>query len=220
MVLMSPVVIAYGLLLLVVLGLWLAGRQIYRAVRDWRDGLQIVQGFMLHPKLHYHAGHTWIMPLGDGTVRVGIDDFGRKIVNGLSGMKLPPKGSTVVEGEVAVHLDCGSRRAKLLSPVDGVVVEINEALVQGGALPDEVEQDPYGKGWLFTVQVPDQRFMRLPTSATAKEWLKWEADKLSLLVHRDLGVLAADGGELISKPSATLNEEQWQALTRTFFHAG
>ena len=219
MVLMTPVVLAYGVLLVVAFGLWLVGRRLYRAARDWRDSLQTVEGFLLHPGLHYHAGHTWVMALGGGTVRVGIDDFGRKIVDGIRGMKLPSRGSKVVEGEVAVHLDCGTRHAKLLSPVDGVVVEVNEALVRGGALPDEVEQDPYGKGWLFTVMVPDRRFMRLPTSATAREWLKWEADRLSLLMHRELGALAADGGDLISKPSATLSEEQWQALTRTFFHA-
>jgi glycine cleavage system H protein len=210
-------VLAYGLLLLAVFGLWLAGRHIHRAVRDWRDGLQIVQGFRLHPRLHYHAGHTWVMPLSNGLVRVGIDDFGRKIVDGVRGMKLPSKGSKLVEGEVAIHLQCGKRQAKLLSPVDGVVVEVNEALVRGGALPDEVERDPYGEGWLLTVKVPDRRFMRLPTRATAKEWLGWEADRLSLLMHRELGVLAADGGDLISKPSVMLNEEQWQALTQTFF---
>lgn len=218
MVLMTPVILAYGVLLLGALALWLLGREAYRRARDWRSGLQEVGGFLLHPGLHYHSGHTWVMPRRNGTVRVGIDDFGRRLVDGIREVKLPSKGSEVMEGEVAVRLECGEKEAKLLSPVDGVVVDVNEALTTEGALPAEVEQDPYGSGWLFSVMVPDEKFARLPTRAAAREWLKWEVDRLSLLLHRDLGLMAADGGDLISKPSEMLNNEQWQALTRTFFH--
>ena len=217
MVLMTPIVLAYGLLLLAAFGLWLAGRGMRRSIRDWKDGLQTVGGFVLHPRLHYYPGHTWVMPWRKGTVRVGIDDFGRRLADGIRGVKLPPKGSEVAEGEVAVELRCDGKEAKLLSPVDGVVVDVNESLTKNGALPTDVERDPYGRGWLFSVRVADKKFTRLPTNAAAREWLRWEADRLSLLLHRDLGLVAADGGDLISKPSAALNEEQWKALTRTFF---
>jgi hypothetical protein len=50
------------------------------------------------------------------------------------------------------------------------------------------------------------------------EWLKEETGRLSLFLHSELGVTIADGGELVSKPPAMLSEEQWEALTRAFFH--
>ena len=220
MALMIPVVLAYGLALLVALGLWLAAKWVFRAVRDWRNGLQEVGGVTLHPALHYHSGHTWVMPRKDGTVRIGIDDFGRRLLDGVRDVRLPAKGSEVVEGEVAIHLGCGKKQAKLLSPVDGMVVEINEALTRGGALPTNLEDDPYGKGWLFSVKVPDKKFVHLPTSAMAREWMKNEVDRLSFLLHQDLGLVAADGGDLVSRPSGVLSDEQWRTLTLSFFGTG
>lgn len=219
MILMIPLTIAYGLLLLGAIALWVLAWKFFRLARDWRSGVQKVGSFFLHPGLYYHRGHTWVMPQRDGTVRIGLDDFGRRIVDGIRKVELPPKGATVVEGEVAVHLKCGKRQAKLLSPVDGVIVEVNESLMKGGALPDDLERDPYGDGWLFTVRVSDRKFANLPTGTSATDWLRWEEDRLSHLLHQELGVMAADGGDLISRPASLLGEESWATLTRTFFHA-
>lgn len=177
-------------------------------------GLQDVKGFLLHPGLYYHPGHTWVMPQEDGTVRIGLDDFGWRLVGGIHRVNLPPEGSLVLEGEAAVQLDCGKKRAKLLSPVDGVVTALNKALIEEGLA---MELDPYGNGWLFTAKVPDERFTRLPTGDAAIEWLKQETDRLSLFLHRELGVTVANGGELIPKPPAMLSEEQWETLIRFFF---
>lgn len=204
-----------SLLLLGMLGLFLLGEKGYEKAWHWRMGLQEVGGFLLHPDLYYHRGHTWVMPQGDGTVRIGLDDFGRRLVDGIRRVILPPNGSMVLEGEAAVQLDCGTKRAKLLSPVDGVVTAVNEALTREGSA---LERYPYGKGWLFTARVHDQRFTRLPTGAAAMEWLKREAGRLSLFLHRELGVTAADGGDLIPTPPAMLSDEQWETLIRAFFY--
>jgi len=204
-----------GLLLLTLWGLFLLGEKGHERVRHWRMGLQEVKGFWLHPGLYYHPGHTWVMPQGEGTVRIGLDDFGRRLVDGIRKVNLPPEGSLVLEGEAAVRLDCGKKQAKLLSPVDGVVTAVNEALAEDGEV---LERDPYGKGWLFAARVPDRRFTRLPTGDAAKAWLERETDRLSLFLHRELGMTAADGGELIPKPPSMLSEEQWETLVRTFFY--
>lgn len=207
-----------ALVSLLLVGMWalfLLGEKGRDKARRWRMGLQEVRGFLLHPGLFYHPGHTWVMPQGNGTVRIGLDDFGRRLVDGIRRVSLPPKGSLVLEGEAAVQLDCGKKRARLLSPVDGVVTAVNEALTEEG---EALERDPYGKGWLFTARVPDQRFTGLPTGSTAMEWLERETDRLSLFLHRELGVMAADGGELIPKPPAMLSEEQWETLIRAFFY--
>lgn len=178
-------------------------------------GLQEVKGFLLHPGIYYHPGHTWIMPQEEGTVWIGLDDFGRRLMGGIQRVSLPREGCLVLEGEEVVQIDAGKKRAKLLSPVDGVVTAVNKTLTEEGSA---LELDPYGKGWLFTAKVADQRFMRFPIGDAAIEWLKQEIDRLYLFLHRELGVTVADGGELIPRPPAMLTEEQWETLIKAFFY--
>lgn len=205
----------FCLLLLGVWGMILLGEKTRERARRWTVGLQDVGGFLLHPGLYYHPGHTWVMPQGDGIVRIGLDDFGRRLVDGIRRVRPPSKGSIVLEGEETVQLDCGRKQTKLLSPVDGVVTAVNEALTKEGSA---LERDPYGNGWLFTAKVSDQRFTRFPTGVAATEWLRRETDRLSVLLHKELGVTAADGGVLIPKPPGILSEDQWENLTRAFFY--
>lgn len=211
--------IALALIALFLIGIWgllLVGEKSHAIATRWLLGLQEVRGFLLHPRLFYHPGHTWVMPEGNGTVRIGIDDFGRRLIDGICNVSLPAKGSQLTEGELAVQLHCGGRKVRLVSPVDGVVTAVNKPLTKDGAV---LERDPYGKGWLFTAKVSDQKFMDFPTGAAAMEWLMREIGRLSVFLHADLGVTAADGGELISKPPLMLSDEQWENLIRTFFHA-
>ncbi len=213
-------ILAFSLALacLLIVGLWflvVAGEKGRVRARRWKMGLEDVRGFLLHPGLFYHPGHTWVMPQGNGTVRIGIDDFSRRLVDGVVKVELPPKGSRVRQGRVAVQLDCGEKRARLLSPVSGLVTAVNDSLAKGGSA---LERDPYGKGWLFTAEVANQRFKKLPTGAAATEWLKREIGRLSVFLQGELGVTAADGGDLIPKPPRVLSKEQWENLVETFFH--
>ncbi len=207
-----------ALLLLGLLGLFLFGLKSHKKAHRWRMGLQRVRSFFLHPRLYYHPGHTWVMSQRDGTVRIGLDDFGRRLVDGIWKVSLPEQGSMVVEGEPAVQLNCGKKRAMLLSPVDGMVIHVNKALTREGLVPVDLEQDPYGKGWLFTAKVPNKRFTRFPTGTDAAEWLDGEADRLSLFLHEEVGTTVADGGELIPNPAEMLSEKEWRVLTTAFFH--
>lgn len=205
-----------ALLLIGIWGLILVGEKSHEKARRWLLGLEEVRGFLLHPRLFYHPGHTWVMPEGNGSVRVGIDDFGRRLVDGIYTVSLPAKGAQVVEGKGAVQLDCGRQKAQLVSPVNGVVTAVNKSLTKNGA---PLERDPYGRGWLFTARVADQKYTGFPTGAAAVEWLMQETGRLSFFLHSELGLTAADGGELIPKPPVMLSDEQWENLIRTFFRA-
>lgn len=184
--------------------------------RNWRRGLKSVEGFLLAPGVYYHPGHSWVMPENDGTVRVGLDDFGRKLVDGIQEVGLPEKGSLIRAGKAAVRLGCGNKEADLMSPVDGVVTEVNARATKGSA----VERDPYGKGWLFKAKALNKTYTGFPIGPTAVEWLKAETGRLAGFLNKELGMTAADGGELIAKPPAMLNDEQWKILVKTFFYNG
>ena len=212
-------ILAFGMTVvcLALLGVWgmvLAGEWGYERVRRWKAGVRELRGVLLHPGLFYHPGHTWVMPQGSGMVRIGLDDFGRRLVDGVHRVELPRKGARVHEGEPVVTLDCGKKRARLLSPVDGVVTAVNEPLAQEGLA---LERDPYGSGWLFAVRVRDRKFASLPTGEAAVEWMKRETGRLSVFLHGELGVTAADGGDLVPRPPDMLSDEQWDNLVTDFF---
>jgi len=205
-----------AVIFLLLFGVWnllllqATGRQ---KARNWRRGLQSVEGFLLDPNLYYHPGHSWVVAENDGTVRVGLDDFGRKLIDGIQEVFLPGKGSSLRAGKAAVRLSCGKKHADLMSPVSGVVTELNAR----AAKDSTVDSDPYGKGWLFKARVRDTDYTQLPTGVAAVEWLKAEAGRLAGFLNKEIGMTAADGGELIARPAAVLSDEQWKSLVESFF---
>jgi hypothetical protein len=56
----------------------------------------------------------------------------------------------------------------------------------------------------------------LPVGEQARSWLRAEGERLTLFYEEQLGMAAADGGELIGSPETLLSDAQWKALTRSF----
>lgn len=99
---------------------------------------------------YYMADHGWAQIEKDGTVRVGMDWVFRKTIGDVVNIDLPYEEDEVQQGKVCVRITTPStmRIHKFWSPVSGKVIEVNEEVNRDTAL---VEQDPYGKGWLFRV---------------------------------------------------------------------
>ena len=76
---------------------------------------------------------------GPDLVRVGVDDFARKLVGRVEGVELPRVGDKVVQGEPAWVLQRGDRRASMLSPFSGEVVEVNPRVAED---PSVVQASP------------------------------------------------------------------------------
>ncbi|HLC26546.1 MAG TPA: glycine cleavage system protein H [bacterium] len=178
-------------------------------------GLQKVDGFFWHPDLFYHSGHAWAKLEEDGAIRVGVDDFAQKLMDGARKVSLPHEGAWVWTGESAMEVECGLRKARIASPVDGIVVEVNEGLNRDGS---SLNQDPFGRGWTFLVKPVSGKFRNLLSGDVAREWLEREIERLYQFFYTELGASAADGGELVSRPASKLHDREWRALTRTFFH--
>lgn len=189
-------------------------RDAHRGRHRRRVPLRHVRGIALHPGFFYHRGHTWVMPYAVEEARIGLDGLGQRLLQGAAKIQLPARKSLLQEGRAAVRVDCGDRHAWLVSPVDGVVAAVNEDLLDDVSL---LSRDPYGDGWLLAVRLRDDSFATLPTGSSAAEWLRAETDRLGSLLHDDLGPTAADGGELVGAPAASLDSAQWEALAEAFF---
>ena len=96
-------------------------------------------GVNLHPKRLYHRAHTWVEPLQDGTVLVGLDGVAARCLGRPDHVDLPEPGRVLRAGERAVTCGRGHLRARIPSPVAGTVLE----------------QGDVREGWLYLVQPSD-----------------------------------------------------------------
>ena len=101
--------------------------------------------------LRYSAEHEWVdesSPVKVGLSAVAVDALGDVVY-----LDLPEAGATVTAGEVCGEVESTKSVSELFAPVSGTVVDVNAAVVDE---PGLVNSDPYGDGWLFTVEVTDE----------------------------------------------------------------
>jgi glycine cleavage system H protein len=110
--------------------------------------------FILPEKYCFHQGHSWAWPVGGNVVKVGMDDFAHRLLGRPDGIDLPGLGTRLLQGERGWELRVGAVSVGMLSPVEGEVVGVNYEVVDS---PEILCADPYERGWLLEVQVPEQR---------------------------------------------------------------
>lgn len=98
--------------------------------------------------LKYTAEHEWI--LIEGTVAtVGITAYAAEKLGDIVFVELPTVGSTLAEGTVVGEIESTKSVGELFAPVNGTVVEANQAVSDS---PELVNSDPFGEGWLIKVE--------------------------------------------------------------------
>lgn len=174
-----------------------------------------VAGYQLPESLHYHRGHTWARPIGAATVAVGLDDFARRLLGSASKVAPPAVGTWVRQGAPAFGVTVDGRSAELLSPVEGEVVEVNEALRDHPSLPID---DPYGRGWVFKVRPSDLRasLHNLFSGSLARRFTEDAREALDLRLMALSGSVLQDGGEPVADFAMHLAPRDWQRLVGEF----
>jgi glycine cleavage system H protein len=99
--------------------------------------------------LKYLESHEWARVESDGTITVGISDHAQEALGDLVFVEVPEVGRNVNKGTAAAVVESVKAASDVYSPISGVVTQKNEAL--DGA-PELVNEDPYGKGWLFKLK--------------------------------------------------------------------
>lgn len=176
----------------------------------------MVAGFQVPENVRYHAGHTWALSESRELVRVGIDDFASKLIGKIESISLPQRGRWVRQGQKIWTIFRDGKSVDMVSPIEGTVTDINEAVVRN---PELARQDPYGEGWLLTAQAPDSKinFRNLMGGSLARLWTESSALRLHSRMPAMAGALAQDGGVAVDDISAHLPGEDWAALTSEFF---
>jgi glycine cleavage system H lipoate-binding protein len=176
-----------------------------------------VGGFELAEGLYYHEGHTWARPEHGGRVRIGLDDFARKLLGRLTQLTVPAIGQAVKQGTAAFELKRNGLRVRALAPLDGVVTHVNYQVLDE---PSLIQEFPYETGWLFIVEPTRLRkdLKNLYFGDEAQRYLEEERERLFARVHRDTQI-AADGGSTIEDITRDLKEEEWTRLVSEFLRS-
>jgi glycine cleavage system H lipoate-binding protein len=168
----------------------------------------------MRPDTHLAPGHTWVAPRRRGAVTVGLDEVAERILPSATAVELPARGMEVHKGDPIAVIRAGRRAIRVSAPVDGTVVAVNHGVRRN---PGHVKADPYGRGWLFALAPRDDGWRELPSGPAADLWVSAERRRLARFVEDELGLAAADGGELLAPAPALLGEDGWRRLVAAFF---
>ena len=101
-------------------------------------------------ELRYSSDHEWLRVEAE-TVRVGITDFAQDNLGDVVFVQVPEVGAHVAAGDSFGEIESTKSVGELFAPVDGEVVEANQAVIDA---PELVNSDPFGEGWLIKVTAP------------------------------------------------------------------
>lgn len=101
--------------------------------------------------LKYTETHEWVASEAEGTLAIGITDHAQEVLGDIVFLELPPAGKRYAQGEACAVIESVKAASDIYMPVAGVVVAVNEALVQA---PQAVNADAYA-AWMFRIK-PDQ----------------------------------------------------------------
>jgi glycine cleavage system H protein len=101
--------------------------------------------------LKYTAEHEWVRVNGD-VARVGITDFAQDSLGDVVYVQLPDAGVDVVAGASISEIESTKSVSDVYAPLTGLVLAVNDALTEK---PELVNQDPYGDGWMFEIEMND-----------------------------------------------------------------
>jgi len=160
-------------------------------------------------------GHTWAAISQDGTVKVGIDDFAKKLIGKIDDISFPNLGMNVQKGQPLFSLKQGKRTVNFNSPVSGLVSKLNHDL------RDDIHAldfSPYEKNWLCSIDAEklDTEIAELKIGKNAVAYYQEEIDRF---VKQMKEMLKEEKGndDLYWGEIEKLEEKNWYIITGDFF---
>jgi glycine cleavage system H protein len=99
--------------------------------------------------IKYLKSHEWVRIEGDGTITVGISDHAQHALGDLVFVDAPEVGKECKAGDACAVVESVKAASDIYSPASGEVIASNADL---GATPELINQDPYGKGWIYKLK--------------------------------------------------------------------
>jgi glycine cleavage system H protein len=99
--------------------------------------------------LKYTKDHEWVLIEGD-VATVGITDFAQKELGDIVYVEVETLDQTLAKDEVFGTVEAVKTVSDLFLPLSGEIIEFNDELESN---PEDVNADPYGKGWMIKLKI-------------------------------------------------------------------
>ena len=162
-------------------------------------------------------GHCWASVGQDGTAKIGVDDFAKKVIGKIDGIELPNLGMSIKKGQNLFGIKQGSKYIQFKSPVSGQVSKINTELEDN---LDLLDITTYEKYWLCTIDADnlDTELKDLKIGNTAVTFYHEEIDRYQNTIKKNLS--SSENGEkngLFVGEMENLDKFQWEEMSKQFF---
>ena len=101
--------------------------------------------------LRYHPEHDWARIEGD-VATFGVTWYAQDALGEVVFYEPPEVGKSVSKDEAYAEVESVKAVSDVFAPLSGEVVEVNAALEDA---PEQINEDPYGSGWLVKVKLSD-----------------------------------------------------------------
>ena len=103
--------------------------------------------------LKYTKRHEWLkLDESGNTAAVGITDYAQDKLGSIVFVEFPDVDTKVMAGESLAVIESVKAVSDTYAPVDGVIVSVNEALLDQ---PEIINEDPYGDGWMVKLELAE-----------------------------------------------------------------
>ena len=102
--------------------------------------------------LKYTASHEWVKTEADGTISIGITQHAQELLGDMVFVEAPSVGRKLKAREECAVVESVKAAADVYAPVSGEVIAANSDL---DGSPENINSDPYGKGWIVKVALTD-----------------------------------------------------------------
>jgi glycine cleavage system H lipoate-binding protein len=172
-------------------------------------------GYLVPRDYYIHTGHGWARVEYGGRVRIGLDDFGNRLVGRADKFRLPSLGTRFKTADESFILSREGHEAGVKVPLSGVVTAVNQKLLDH---PECANADPYSAGWVVLIDPMELKsdLKDLAFGVESVKFIEAEAERLLSMIADDPKAAAATGGEPISDVYGAFKEKGWDTLVKSF----
>ena len=174
---------------------------------------QDIKGFKIRKNYFYHYGHTWVKKENEGMVKIGIDSFASKLLGNIQDLQLLSDTYILNSGKPFMRFQCADKTGLLISPVDGAILTLNEAILNNKEI---INKEPYDTGWLLYANIKNDGLKWLLNDELAKKWMEIEVERLHSIIRQDIGTTLTDGGNIPENLVSMVDEAEWKTLMKAF----
>jgi glycine cleavage system H protein len=103
-------------------------------------------------ELKFLSTHEWALVEGN-IATIGVSDHAQELLGDLVYVELPEQGSTVAAGDSVGVIESVKAASDTYAPLSGEIIEVNDQLEDA---PEQINNDPYGDGWMYKIALEDQ----------------------------------------------------------------